>query len=91
MSMTIRPEAERTNAIRVSTAALKRWSNYQLPPELDRRILDLGERKESLTESERLEFMAWIEFTQQKSIDKLSAEVALKRLEEQFPEAVDRS
>ncbi len=61
-------------------AALRRVAGYTLPPALDRRILDLGERKESLTPEERDELMAWVEFTQQRSIERLEAELALRRL-----------
>ncbi len=59
---------------------LRRVAGYTLPPALDRRILDLGERKESLSPEERDELTAWVEFTQQRSIDRLEAELALRRL-----------
>jgi len=55
-------------------------AGYTLPPALDRRILDLGERKEALSPDERDELTAWVEFTQQRSIDRLEAEFALRRL-----------
>lgn len=59
---------------------LRRVAGYTLPPALDRRILDLGERKEALSPDERDELTAWVEFTQQRSIDRLEAEFALRRL-----------
>jgi len=61
-------------------ATLRRVAGYTLPPALDRRILDLGERKEALSLEERDELTAWVEFTQQRSIDRLEAELALRRL-----------
>ena len=67
-------------ALASSATALRRVAGYALPPELDRRILDLGERKETLTPDERAELMAWVAFTQQRSAEKLEAEVALRRL-----------
>lgn len=70
-----------------STAVLRRIAGYVLPPALDRRILDLAERKESLTPDERAEWLAWVAFTQQRSIEKVEAEVALRRLAEAFPES----
>lgn len=73
-------------ALSSSVAALRRLANYALPPELDRRILELGERKDSLTEDERAELMAWVAFTQQRSVEKLEAEVALRRLAAVYPE-----
>jgi hypothetical protein len=61
-----------------------------LPAELDRRLLDLGERQDALTADERAELLAWVAFTQQRSADKLRAELALRRLTAAFPELADR-
>jgi hypothetical protein len=61
-------------------ATLRRVAGYRLPPALDRRILDLGERKESLSPDEREELLAWVEFTQERSAERLEAELALRRL-----------
>ncbi|MBN9522345.1 hypothetical protein J0H58_28140 [bacterium] len=61
-------------------AALRRVAGYTLPPALDRRILDLGERKESLSPAEREELTAWVAFTQERSIERLQAELALRQL-----------
>lgn len=61
-------------------AALRRVAGYTLPPALDRRILDLGERKEALSPEEREELMAWVAFTQERSIERLQAELALREL-----------
>ena len=46
-------DPSRDKAIHTSATALRRMAAYVLPPELDRRILELGERKEELTEEER--------------------------------------
>lgn len=73
-------------ALASSAAALRRLAGYTLPPELVRRILELGERKETLIPEERAELMAWVAFTQQRSVEKLEAEVALRRLEAVCPE-----
>jgi hypothetical protein len=64
-----------------SSEALRRVAGYTLPAALDRRILELGERKETLTETEREELLAWVEFTQERSIEKFQAESALRQLE----------
>lgn len=40
-----------------------------LPPELDRRTLALAERKDTLTADERAELLAWVAFTQARSIE----------------------
>ena len=86
MSATAPAEGGWKSAVEASTAALRRLVDYRLPPEFDRRILDLGERKESLTPDEREELMAWVAFTQERSIEKLEAEVALRRLSSVCPE-----
>jgi hypothetical protein len=88
MSATAPTEPEWKSALEASTAALRRLADYALPPELDRRILELGERKESLTPDERAELMAWVAFTQERSVEKLQAQVALRRLAVVCPEAV---
>jgi len=78
------------DALRSSAQALRRMASYTLPPELDQRILDLGERKDALTTDERAELMAWVAFTQQRSIDTAEARLALRRLAAVFPEVADR-
>jgi hypothetical protein len=86
MSTTAPLEPAWQAALSSSAAALRRMASYALPPEFDRRILELGERKESLTDVERAELMAWVAFTQERSVEKLEAEVALRRLSAAFPE-----
>lgn len=80
-------EPVRQEALTTSVSALRKLAEYKLAPELDRRILDLGERKETLTPEERAEYMAWVDFTQQRSIEKFEAQLALRRLADVFPEA----
>jgi hypothetical protein len=89
MSTMIQPAG--SAALAVSRSALRRLANYTLPPELDRRILDLGERKNSLSGDERAELLAWVAFTQQRSIEKIEAEVALRELADSFPESATRT
>jgi hypothetical protein len=80
----------RDDALRASVRTLRRLAGYSLPPELDRRILDLGERKGALTPAERAELLAWVEFTQQRSIEAAEARVALRDLAAVFPGLADR-
>lgn len=87
--MTAMLEPVRQDAIRSSATTLARWATYVLPAELDRRILDLSERKESLSATEHAELLAWVQFTQQRSLDQLKAESALQRLQQAFPDMVD--
>lgn len=80
----------RNEAIYSSAIALRRISAYVLPPELDRRILELGERKSALTANERDELQAWVKFTHQRTIEKFEAQLALRRLATDFPEIADQ-
>jgi hypothetical protein len=84
---TISTEPAVRDAVLASESTLRRIANYQLPEVLDRRILDLGERKDSLTGDERAELFAWVAFTQQRSLDKLEAEVALNRISKAWPDS----
>ena len=78
--------ADPREALSQSATALRRLAAYLLPDELDRRILDLSERKEELTADERAELLAWVQFTQQRSIEKFGAEAALRNLTKAFPD-----
>lgn len=80
MSAAVPVEPARDVAHTSSVAALRRVAGYALPPELDRRILELGERKDELTPTERAELFAWVKFTQQRSLERAEAEAALRRL-----------
>lgn len=86
MSVAVPTEPEWRAALTSSVATLRRVAAYTLPPELDRRVLDLGERKESLTAEERAELLAWVAFTQERSLERAAAEVALARLAVACPE-----
>lgn len=86
MSASAPPAADWQAAVSSSVAALRRVAGYTLPPELDRRVLELGERKETLTPEERAELLAWVAFTQERSVEKAEAEVALRRLAAVCPE-----
>lgn len=84
-------ESRRDTALRSSAAALRRAAAYSLPPDLDRRILDLGERKAELTPDERAELMAWVAFAQERSLEKFGSEAALRKLTDAFPELAEPS
>lgn len=90
MSAATTAEPDRLAALAASAAALERLAGYELPAELDDRILALGERKDELTPAEAAELRAWVAFTQERSLDKFGAAVALRRLAAAFPELADR-
>ena len=84
--------AEREQKWRTALAAqrgvLHRMANYALPERLAQKMLDLGERKESMTPEERGDLMALVELSEQRTIEKLQAEAALRRLAELLPEDI---
>jgi hypothetical protein len=79
-------EPEPAAALRTCRAALRRIADYFLDPAIDRRLLDLGERKDELDPNEHAELLALVAFSQQRSIDKFEAALAIKRLESAYPE-----
>lgn len=77
---------EQASALRTCRQALRRIANYELDPSIDRRMLDLGERKEGLDPAEYAELLALVAFAQRRTVEKLEAQVALQRLESAYPE-----
>ena len=77
------------SALHPSVTTLRKLARYKLEPSLDHRIRDLGERKEFLNKKEYAELLALVAFTQQRSLEKLEAQAALKRLHEVFTGLAD--
>jgi hypothetical protein len=75
-------------ALQHGVRALKRVANYLLPPALDRRMQELGERKEYLGPEEHDELLALVTFTQERTLEKLQAEVAVRELQSLLPREV---
>jgi hypothetical protein len=69
------------SALRHGVHALKRVANYVLPAALDRRLKELGENKEYLGAAEHEELLALVTFTQERTLEKLQAEIALRDLQ----------
>ena len=84
--MSTTPEPDWRAAVTRSVSAHRRVAAYTLPQALDARMLDLGERKEFLTPAERDELLALVAFTQERSAEKLEAELAARRLTDAYPE-----
>lgn len=80
---------ELKTALSPTVAALRRLAEYELEPSINRRMQKLGERKEFLGKEEHAELMALVTFAERRTIEKLEAEVALKRLRELMPELVN--
>jgi predicted house-cleaning noncanonical NTP pyrophosphatase (MazG superfamily) len=69
--------------------ALRPVADYELEPALERRLNDLGERKEFLTQEEHAELLDLVEFARRRSAEKLKAQLALHRLEGVATELTD--
>jgi hypothetical protein len=80
------PDPKFQSALEAPHRALRRVAGYVLDPVLDQRLRELGERKEFLSPGEYGALMALVGFTQQRSIEKLEAEVALRSIEAACPE-----
>ena len=74
------------SALLSSHRALRRVAGYVLDPSLDQRLRELGERKEFLSPDEHDVLMGLVAFTQQRTLEKLEAELALQHLEAACPE-----
>lgn len=70
-------------------AALRRVAEYRLPTPLDQRLLWLSENKESLTDAERQELLALVELAEEKTLEKLQAQAALRRIGQVFPKLAE--
>ncbi len=68
--------------IQECAATLHRVANYRMPAAMDRRLLWLSENKESLTPPEREELLALVDFSEDRTVEKLEAKVLLQRLAE---------
>jgi len=81
------PEFE--SALGRSVQALRRLAQFELEPAIQRRMLELGERKERLSAEEHEELLALVEFSEQRSIERLEAQVVLRQLEGMLPDLVE--
>ena len=78
------PEFE--SALGRGVKALRQIAGYELEPGIQRRMLDLGERKEFLSEAEREELLALIDFSEHRTLESLEAQAALQLLGRMVPE-----
>ncbi len=86
MSSLVAPDPGTVESVMESCAAtLRRVAEYRLPPALDERLLWLSQNKESLTEAQRQELLALVDFAGEKTAEKLQAQAALRRIDQVFP------
>jgi len=86
----VRCEPRFESALELCVAALDRIAKYELDDAFNRRMRQLGERKEFLNEDQHAELMSLVEFAERRTREKLEAQLALKRLAEILPELVQR-
>lgn len=91
MSAISHVDSQTVSALAPCIELLQRLAEYELEPEIARYIRDLGERKEFLSEEEHKGLIAFATLTEERTIDKLAAKIALKRLREAFPELFNGS
>jgi hypothetical protein len=72
--------------IQECAVTLQRVANYRMPGAMDRRLLWLSENQESLTAPEREELLALVDFSEDRTVEKLEAKVLLQRLAEAWPQ-----
>lgn len=80
-------DARVQSALRRGVSALARVADYVLPAALDRRLQQLGERKEYLGAAEHEELLALVAFTHDRTIEKLQSELARRDLQQFLPDA----
>jgi hypothetical protein len=85
------PEEDFRSALEACRSALRRIADYTAPPDLNERMLELGENKEFLSEAEHDELMALVNFAQERTLEKFEAQSALKRLEALYSNVASQS
>lgn len=86
----VRSEPRLESALELCAGALSRMAAYELDDAVNRRLRQLGERKEFLDDDEHAELMSLVDFTERRTREKLEAQLALTRLGEILPGLVQR-
>jgi hypothetical protein len=76
-------------ALHSCVTTLRRLADYELEPPLSHRLHDLSGRKASLSREERDELRALVDFAQQRTLERIEAQVALNRLRQVVPELLN--
>ena len=91
MSAVTMTDPEFRSALDGCVHALRSLADYELEPELERRMTDLGERKEFLSVDEHDELKGLVAFARRRSIESLEAKLAIQRLRGVVPDLADES
>lgn len=76
------------SALASCAEALRAFADYELDTEIATRMRELGERKEFLDPAQHAELLALVAFTEQRSLESLRAQLALKELNRIVPNLV---
>jgi hypothetical protein len=82
------PDPRLATALDLCIRSLRVLAQYELDEPLQRRLSDLGERKEFLDSAEHEELVSLVSFTEKRTEEKLQAQLALRRLQEFLPDMV---
>lgn len=75
-------------ALEGSLSALRRLADSEMPTPVVQRMHQLGERKDTLADAEREEYLALVSFWKSRTLEKAEAAVALQRLRDAVPDLV---
>lgn len=84
-------DSQAVSALTACVEILRGLAEYELDPDVAIYIRDLGERKEFLNEEEHKGLLAFVALTQERTLDKLKAKVALTKLRDAIPELFNGS
>ena len=76
-------------ALKACAEALRQVAEYRLPRALQLKLQRMLEQKETLTEAEHEQILTLAEAAQERSLQKVKSQVALRLLLEAFPELED--
>ena len=91
LSISAKDNVEFEAALDQCVAALRKTANLELSSKLEDRLCDLNERKEFLSQQEHEQLLLLVDVMHLRSIEKIEAQLALKRLRNILPEVVDRN
>jgi len=80
---------ELRSALDLCVSSLRRVASSDLGLGLERRLSALQERKEFLSDDEHQELLAMVRFAEARAVERLEAELALRRLREVAPDLMD--
>lgn len=86
MADTAPSTSTRRKALRACAEALRLASDYRLPTALQRKLRKALDEKEQVSPSQHRELLVLVEAAQERSLQKVKAQIALQQLLQAFPE-----